>query len=65
MGGGHPGHDRVGGDASALTAGVGIVAGSAPDVERRETDLKFAAVFDALAPGVPFDTSAPPDPLSG
>jgi isochorismate synthase EntC len=42
-----------------LTAGVGIVADSRPEVERREVDLKFTAVFEALAPGVPFDTSSP------
>ena len=44
----------------ALTAGVGIVSDSRPEVELRETGLKFAAVFDALAPGVPFDTSRSP-----
>ncbi len=55
----------VSGATVSLTAGVGIVRGSRPDVERRETDLKFTAVFDALAPGVPFDTSAPPAALSG
>ncbi len=49
----------VDGATATLSAGVGIVAGSRPDVERRETDLKFTAVFDALAPGVPFDVPAP------
>ena len=53
----------------ALAAGVGIVSGSRPEVELRETGLKFAAVFDALAPGVPFDTSTPtghgPDAVNG
>jgi menaquinone-specific isochorismate synthase len=34
-----------------LTAGVGIVAGSEPAVELVETNLKFTAVLDALAPG--------------
>jgi len=43
----------------ALTAGVGIVSGSRPEVELRETGLKFAAVFEALAPGVPFHTTTP------
>ena len=52
----------VGEGTVALTAGVGIVSGSRPEVELRETGLKFAAVFDALAPGVPFDTSTPPGP---
>jgi isochorismate synthase len=50
----------VDGGAVVMTAGVGIVSGSRPAVELRETGLKFVAVFDALAPGVPFDTSAPP-----
>jgi isochorismate synthase len=49
----------VDGATATLSAGAGIVAGSRPDVERRETDLKFTAVFDALAPGVPFDVTAP------
>jgi isochorismate synthase len=52
----------VDGTAVTLTAGVGIVSGSRPEVELRETGLKFAAVFDALAPGVPFDTSTPSGP---
>jgi isochorismate synthase len=52
------------GATATLSAGVGIVAGSRPDVERRETDLKFTAVFDALAPGVPFDSAPPPAPVS-
>jgi isochorismate synthase len=52
----------VDGTAVALTAGVGIVSGSRPEVELRETGLKFAAVFDALAPGVSFDTSTPSGP---
>ena len=55
----------VAGATATLSAGVGIVAGSRPDVERRETDLKFAAVLDALAPGVPFDVAPPPAPVSG
>ncbi len=53
------------GATASLSAGVGIVAGSRPEVERRETDLKFTAVFDALAPGVPFDPKPPPTPVSG
>ncbi|MGH9081456.1 MAG: isochorismate synthase [Acidimicrobiales bacterium] len=35
-----------------LAAGVGIVDGSDPQAELAETNLKFDAVFDALAPGV-------------
>jgi isochorismate synthase EntC len=34
-----------------LAAGVGIVEGSDPLSELRETNWKFTAVFDALAPG--------------
>jgi isochorismate synthase len=34
-----------------LAAGVGIVEGSDPRAELAETNLKFNAVFDALAPG--------------
>jgi len=34
-----------------LAAGVGIVGGSDPLSELRETNWKFTAVFDALAPG--------------
>lgn len=49
----------IDGDTVHLTAGVGIVAGSRPAVELRETGLKFSAVFDALAPGETFDTAAP------
>jgi menaquinone-specific isochorismate synthase len=39
-----------------LAAGVGIVSGSEPWAELAETTLKFTAVFDALAPGLPFAT---------
>ncbi len=35
-----------------LAAGVGIVGGSDPRAELAETNLKFNAVFDALAPGL-------------
>lgn len=49
----------VAGRTATLTAGVGVVAGSRPETERDEAALKFTAVFDALAPGVPFDTSGP------
>jgi menaquinone-specific isochorismate synthase len=35
-----------------LAAGVGIVDGSEPAVELAETNLKFNAVLDALAPGL-------------
>jgi isochorismate synthase len=41
-------HDR----RALLAAGVGIVEGSEPQVELAETNLKFNAVFDALAPGL-------------
>ncbi len=37
-----------------LVAGVGIVAESDPATELAETELKLTAVFDVLAPGVPF-----------
>ncbi len=48
-------------DRTALmTAGVGIVSGSRPSTELVETDLKLTAVFDALAPGLPFSTSQLP-----
>jgi isochorismate synthase len=47
----------VAGDTARMAAGVGIVRGSRPDTELRETDLKLTAVFDALAPGVPFSTA--------
>ncbi len=40
-----------------LSAGVGIVDGSEPTTELAEANLKFTAVFDALAPGVNFSTS--------
>ncbi len=39
------------GDTARLAAGVGIVEGSVPTAELAETDLKFTAVLDALAPG--------------
>jgi len=45
------------GDTARLAAGVGIVDGSAPASELAETDLKFTAVFDALAPGARFSTA--------
>lgn len=48
----------VSGAIVRLAAGVGIVDGSEPDAELRETQLKFTAVFDALAPGEPFSTTA-------
>jgi isochorismate synthase len=47
----------VDGRTVRMTAGVGIVAGSRPETEFLETRLKFTAVFDVLAPGVPFDTA--------
>ncbi|HEX3840398.1 MAG TPA: isochorismate synthase [Acidimicrobiales bacterium] len=44
------------GSSARLAAGVGIVSGSEPQAELAETLLKFTAVFDALAPGLPFTT---------
>ncbi len=41
----------VTGRLARLAAGVGIVEGSDPSSELRETNWKFTAVFDALAPG--------------
>ncbi len=41
----------VEGAAASLTAGAGIVAGSDPEAELRETTVKLAPVFEALAPG--------------
>ena len=41
----------VAGRHAHLAAGVGIVEGSDPLSELRETNWKFTAVFDALAPG--------------
>jgi isochorismate synthase len=50
-------------DRSArLSAGVGIVEGSQPDTELAEANLKFTAVFDALAPGQPFSTTQGTEP---
>ena len=45
------------GRTARLSAGVGIVDGSEPSTELAEANLKFTAVFDALAPGAPFSTS--------
>jgi menaquinone-specific isochorismate synthase len=42
----------VAGTDVTLTAGVGIVAASDPETELQETDLKFAAVLDAVVPGL-------------
>lgn len=53
------------GRTATLTAGVGVVAGSRPRTERDEAHLKFVAVFDAVAPGVPFDTSTEGTPAPG
>ncbi|HEX4218854.1 MAG TPA: chorismate-binding protein, partial [Acidimicrobiales bacterium] len=41
----------IAGHRAQLAAGVGIVEGSDPWSELRETNWKFTAVFDALAPG--------------
>jgi menaquinone-specific isochorismate synthase len=48
----------VNGADARLTAGVGVVAGSDPGTELAETSLKLTAAFDALAPGLPFTTTA-------
>jgi len=45
------------GDTARLAAGVGIVEGSEPAAELVETELKFTAVFNALAPGAEFSTA--------
>ena len=50
----------VQGRDARLAAGVGVIEGSDPRAERVESVLKLAAVFDALAPGVPFTTAAQP-----
>jgi menaquinone-specific isochorismate synthase len=50
----------VDGADARLVAGVGVVEGSEPRTERVETVLKLTAVFDALAPGVPFSTTGEP-----
>ncbi len=50
----------VDGPSARLAAGVGVVEGSDPRTERVETVLKLAAAFDALAPGIPFSTTARP-----
>jgi isochorismate synthase len=39
------------GTALTLRAGSGIVAGSDPDAEAAETDVKLAVVLDAVVPG--------------
>ena len=49
----------VDGTTVRMTAGVGVVAGSRPETELVETHLKLSSVFEALAPGIPFDTTAP------
>ena len=48
-----------------LTAGVGIVAGSDPSTELARGQLKFTAVFDALAPGRPCPTRQGPPATPG
>ncbi|HUY66960.1 MAG TPA: isochorismate synthase [Acidimicrobiales bacterium] len=50
----------VEGRRARMAAGVGIVSGSEPAAELVEANLKLTAVFDALAPGVPFTTSPIP-----
>ncbi len=52
----------VHGANARLVAGVGVVEGSEPRTERVETVLKLTAVFDALAPGVPFSTTGQSPP---
>jgi isochorismate synthase len=39
------------GQAVTLNAGAGVVAGSDPDAEAAETDVKLATVLDSLVPG--------------
>ena len=39
------------GAAVTLRAGSGIVAGSDPDAEAAETDVKLATVLEAVVPG--------------
>jgi menaquinone-specific isochorismate synthase len=46
------------GTRARLAAGVGIVKGSLPATELVETDLKFRAVLDAVAPGATVEPSA-------
>jgi isochorismate synthase len=50
----------INGPHARLAAGVGVVDGSDPRTERVETILKLTAVFDALAPGIPFTTRERP-----
>ena len=50
----------VDGRRARTAAGVGVVSGSEPATELVEANLKLTAIFDALAPGVPFATSAVP-----
>ena len=44
---------RLDGDGASVTlrAGSGIVAGSEPDAEAAETNVKLATVLDAVVPG--------------
>jgi isochorismate synthase len=50
----------VRGGEARLAAGVGVVAGSDPERELAEANLKLAAVFEALAPGEAFTTEEHP-----
>jgi menaquinone-specific isochorismate synthase len=50
----------VRGTEARLIAGVGVVAGSDPERELAEANLKLAAVFEALAPGQAFSTGDGP-----
>ena len=52
-------------DRRVLAAGVGIVERLRPGAELIETNLKLTAVFDALAPGLPFSTGGDPAPARG
>jgi isochorismate synthase EntC len=53
----------VAGRHARLAAGVGIVERSDPASELRETNWKFTAVFDALAPGRQLSVTDAIEPL--
>jgi isochorismate synthase EntC len=53
----------VAGRHARLVAGVGIVERSDPASELRETNWKFTAVFDALAPGLQLSVTDAIEPL--
>ena len=39
------------GETLTLHAGAGVVAGSDPEAEAAETDVKFSSVLESLVPG--------------